>query len=163
MLSSCVSHLVASALWRRNAWGPASGRDPFSLGQDARAESAPCRGRCTRNSRKRQSSPLGICGQNPGQSPESLGAVGRNGQGVSHTGHHPTLHWPRALTLELRRRARAMQSSCRSPTEKFEPFSITSACRPWGNFETCNVGEDAHGPLWDEPSPTPSYLSCHIP
>lgn len=57
---------------------------------------------------------------------------------------------PTALTLELRRRARAMQSSCRSPTEKFEPFSVTSACKPCGNFEICDIEEDAREPQWDE-------------
>lgn len=33
-------------------------------------------------------------------------------------------------TLLCRRRARAMQSSCRSPTEKFSPFSMTK-CSSW--------------------------------
>lgn len=43
-----------------------------------------------------------------------------------------------------------MQSSCRSPTEKFEPFSVTSACKPCGNFEICDIEEDAREPQWDE-------------
>lgn len=74
-----------------------------------------------------------------------------------------TLHVPPALTLELRRRARAMQSSCRSPTEKFEPFSTTSACRPCGNFEIYDMEEDARGPLWVSfrTDPLVPLLSCH--
>lgn len=38
------------------------------------------------------------------------------------------------LTFELRRSARAIQSSWRSPTEKFSPFSVTSACNFSGSF-----------------------------
>lgn len=33
-----------------------------------------------------------------------------------------------------------MQSSCLSPTEKFSPFSSTSACSLCGNFRICRVG-----------------------
>lgn len=33
--------------------------------------------------------------------------------------------------------ALATHSSCRSPTEKFSPFSVTSESNPWGNWLTC--------------------------
>lgn len=45
------------------------------------------------------------------------------------------IHFPCCfLTFELRRSARAIQSSWRSPTEKFSPFSVTSACNFSGSF-----------------------------
>ena len=45
------------------------------------------------------------------------------------------IHFPRCfLTFELRRSARAIQSSWRSPTEKFSPISVTSACNFSGSF-----------------------------
>lgn len=59
---------------------------------------------------------------------------------------HPQWLLPSAshgtLTLEWQRRARAMHSSCLSPTEKFSPFSTTRACSLSGNLEICNAGED---------------------
>lgn len=45
------------------------------------------------------------------------------------------IHFPCCfLTFESRRSARAIQSSWRSPTEKFSPFSVTSACNFSGSF-----------------------------
>lgn len=113
-------------------------------------EAPPSIGRVAQNGRKLPSSPLWICGQNPGWSPESQVPEGETAVCFPSWASPRPLTCPTALTLELRRRARAMQSSCRSPTEKFEPFSVTSACKPCGNFEICDIEEYACEPQWDE-------------
>lgn len=63
--------------------------------------------------------------------------------------------WARR-TLELRRRARAMQSNCLSPTEKFSPFSSTSACSLCGNFRICRSGRQgrSRGPAGGRTNPS---------
>lgn len=67
--------------------------------------------------------------------------------------------WPCSsggLTLELRSTARAMQSSCLSPTEKFPALSTTSVCSFLGSFEICDMGRRDNitwKPLWGESQP----------
>lgn len=59
-----------------------------------------------------------------------------------------------------------MHSSCLSPTEKFSPFSSTSACSLWGNFKICNIGEHEMrvcGGARCRGRPEPLAVSCHIP
>lgn len=59
------------------------------------------------------------------------------------------IHFPSCfLTFELRRSARAIQSSWRSPTEKFSPFSVTSACNFSGSFIIYKTQKMTHLSWW---------------
>lgn len=67
------------------------------------------------------------------------------------------IHFPCCfLTFELRRSARAIQSSWHSPTEKFLPFSVTSACNFSGSFIIYKTQKMTHLCWWS------IKLSCTV-